>query len=498
MEDFFKKHKIILSIFTLVFLTFVIITACSYRGAFFDSLGHFFAFIDDILAGKDVNYVFLHDYRTRHFSNFLSIIPFNLAIFAGVSDLKLMLKIFTGSFYFMNFVFLITGYLVAKRTKRYDIAVWLFVFYCFFLVPGSVWFTRECRIAIILQFILLMYFLSKEKLSKRDIVPVSLLVVYMFESFETTFLYGIMLFVFALIYYKKNPEAQNIKAKILIGIGSLISSIYIFFMTKHWASMQESNIQVSNFFHLFIDQTLNTFSHFFRSSLIITAIGLGVASCILFVRREFKTKDFCFLIPLVSLILLLLYQNTRLVPAPYLESEFYTLPLLLSIPALGILILFDYKNWTIAKYNKNVYSNLIVLSSIIGILHFGWQINSSFYAYEYVSYLQNVLKNAKKTIVKLPEEAKYKDFYVYDSCFGSMQRSVLFSPEYKVKSIMFPGKTNRDYGSTCYDNIAYTYYLEDEDELSLQYSVSLEVKNQYWDMTKIAKKFKQKGLVKDE
>ena len=77
-------------------------------------------------------FFYAHD-NIRLFSNMLLVLPFNLFGITLAKDSILALSnLFSLSYLIMHFVALVINFLVAKRTKRYDIAVIAFAFYLIF------------------------------------------------------------------------------------------------------------------------------------------------------------------------------------------------------------------------------------------------------------------------------------------------------------------------------------------------------------------------------
>ena len=199
-ENVFLRHKLLLILFFLSFLVFLI---CHYKYA----LGLYFDMPAMLLGNMSQDdtfskFIVFPDRNIRYFTNFLVAIPFNIAIlFVKNSSAINILKVFSLSYFVVHFLGLLINYLIAIRTKRYDIATICFAFYTFFSIQNAIWACREVHIAILFYFALLSYFLSKTKLGLKDFIPVLVLIIYLFEAFEITAIFGLILFVFSLYSY---------------------------------------------------------------------------------------------------------------------------------------------------------------------------------------------------------------------------------------------------------------------------------------------------------
>lgn len=181
-KQILSKYKIIFSGFIILFVFYITLF---YKSAFCLHFDIPAMFLGLLLRDPDAHfstYNIFADVKIRLFTNFIVAIPFNITtLFYKFNNLLDYLRLYATSYPIIHFTALILNFIIAKRTKRYDIAV---LFY----------------------FMILSYFLSKEKLNKTDLIPVSLLLIYLFESFETSIFFGIILFVFAYLMTTKKRK----------------------------------------------------------------------------------------------------------------------------------------------------------------------------------------------------------------------------------------------------------------------------------------------------
>lgn len=493
-ENFFKQHKFLLALFVLTFIVFLASIFISTRGAFFDVPAIFFAVINKTLNSPIGDFVYFVDCRTRNFSNFLLAVPFNIVLLFKIKSIQTLLNFFATSYYLMTFLALVFNYIIALRTKRFDIAVLALVFYSFCIIPNAIWPTREINIATMLQFGLLSYFLSREKLNKLDLIPITLLLIYLFESFESSVLVGPLLFISSLFYLRKDNKTYNSPVKLYIGIVALLAATYITLKTIYLGSSTHSDFTIAIALQQYTDSIKNLTNNLFNGCLLITFAGIFASALILFYKKPFR-KNLIMLVVLYMLVSLII--NTRFVPNPLIEIHYYALSILLILPFMLLIIISDYFNIKFQKINPYFYSNLLFTAYIIGIIGFGWQINSSFYFKEYIDYYKNLLKTSKETILIQPKRTKDQEFLAFDNCFGSTHRSILLSPSYRIETLVFPDKTSKDYNPFCFEGSDHTFYSEKTNQLILQ-TTPFQIKTDYWDLSDIVTEFKKEKRVKDQ
>ena len=467
----------------------------SAEGTFFDIPAMFFGLISPVYDNPNSFLVF-HDARSRFFNNLLVAIPFNfIFMFVKNTGLLNLIKIYSVSYFIVPFILLLGNYLAARRTKRYDIAVIALAFYFLISIPNAVWSVRELHITILGYFIILSYFLSKEKLGLKDLIPVVLLVIYLFESFETVMIFGVILFIFANLYDKKSDN-NNPWFKVLIGCGGLLAAIYTPFRML-FIKFTTGGLEFSSGLQEWIENSEVTFRFLFNGNLLIPLLAFPLLVFLFFYKKDINFKFFCCLVPYFILLLFILYAKTHFIPDFYIELVNYSFALWLLFPIILSVLILDYLNIDINNINQYFYSNLLVITCVFGILNLIWQINSSFYFQKSNDYLKNLIKTSQESIITIPKEdiEKY-NFLRTNTCFGQIQRSIILNEDAKNTKIIFPADYYNDYSKFCFADSESNFYDADNNIIYLQ-SSSFGLKSKYWDLTNVAEEFEKSGKIKN-
>ena len=492
-ENIFLKHKFLITLFLITFIGFMYCYYTSAMGLYFD-IPNMFSGMFYVKSQYPSNFVFFNDNRPRLFNNLLVAVPFNL-LFGYVKNLPAInaLKLFSTSYFVVHLFGLIVNYLVALRTKRYDIAAVAFCFYCLFSVPNAIWSVRELHIAVLFYFALLSYFLSKEKLHPIDLIPISLLVIYTFESFEIIMILGVLLYVFMRLYVKK--EDKNVWYKIFIGISCLIAAIYM--PLRLLLLAMDKELMFSAGLNEWILGIIITFTHLFESNLLIAVFAIIAIIASVFYKKSLINP---LMVPILALYIIIvemvLYHQTGYFAEPHLELQYYGIGLVLFFPVVFLIILFDYFKIDVNNYNKYFFSNLVVFACIFGILGLIWQIHSSYDFRNYVIYMKNLINLSEdNSFITIPEEDfKKHRFLEYNNCYGITLKSVYLSKTKEINKLLLPAQYYNDYSIFCFAGDEFTYFDKKKQEVYLQ-GTAFQVKNNYWDLTPIAKKLEEESII---
>ncbi len=494
--DVFSKNKFWIACFLLAFFVFVFAYWKNSVGLFFDIPASFAS----VIFQADDNYnkfLIINQNRTRSFDDLLIAIPFNLIFnFIKNNSIIYSLKLWSSSYFIIHLFGLIVMYLSAVRTKRYDIATIGFLFYSLLCIPNAIWAIREIHIAIPFYFSLLAYFLSHEKFKLIDILPISLLSIYMFESFETSAILGFIFFIFSNLYIVKKNENEDLYRKSIIGFFGILYALYIPIRTIYLGI--KSNVDVELGLDQWIDGSIITLNHLFSGNLIITLFAFICVIVAFFYKKQFNWKSILlFVAPVVLLSILTLYLKTRFIPDPKVELHYYSIALWFLYPVFLLIILLDYLKIDISRYNKFVFSNLIIVASIFGILNLSWQIHSFYEFGKYEAYLKNLIAKSNNVVLNIPQSDLNKYTFLNNNmCFGTMIRSIFLTKKGQKAKIIFPSKYFCDYSIHCFDDYKHTYYDKSKNILYLQ-TASFKIKTKYWDLSNIVTVFKKQGRVKN-
>ncbi len=488
-ENFFLKHKFLLFILFFFFVFYFVAQYISGLGLFFDIPAMFLGMISSV-GDFASDFIVFYDSRVRMGNNFLVAIPFNLWWYLfGNSDIYSAVRVFASSYLLVHVFALIVNYLVALRTKRYDIAVVAFAFYFLLSVPNYVWIVRELHIAFLFYFAILSYFLSKTKLNCFDLIPIFLIIAYLFESFETTVVLGAIFFIATKQYAKHSDKYENIWHKIAIGLSLGFTCFYIpirmlLIMFKGDLSFSQGIIEWSTAIFLTFENIVNTNSLIICLSLFIVLVSIFYKNKL---NRISMSVSFLFII----IGLFVIYQKTGFYPEPHVDLLNYTWALMFIFPLILFFIITDYKGIDIGKFNKHFYENLFIIACVFGVINLSCQIYFAYNHTKYISYLENLLDNSTEKIVNIPKEdiESYK-FLKYETCFGSMHKALFLSDDYIVDRIISPTKDYPDYSTYCMEVPPHTYYNKEQNRIYLQTS-PVNIKTKYWDVSPLVEEIEK-------
>lgn len=483
-----------LGIFFLLYIVFLVTHYTNNLSLFFDIPSMFF---NAIWRYDDPNkhyYMFYSYDNVRLFSNFLLVLPFNILGIPFAKSMLSLSSLFSFSYLIMHFVALLINFLVAKRTKRYDIAIFAFAFYVICSLPNIIWSVREVHFTVLFYFAILSYFLSETQLSKKDLLPISLLLLYLFESFEITFVFGIILFFFMILYLKRQ-DVTNKLYKNIIGVGSFCAALYIPFKILYLMLCRNLVFTEGQGPQEWINGSINTLEVMFESNLIIFIFALIAVLITIFYKREYDKRSVLFFVPFISILLFVLYKQTGLYPNAHSEICNYSVAFWFIFPVILAILCCDYCKIKLKQYFVN---NILLVACIFGSLNLLWQIYSNIEFGRYVDFMKETIRKSETTIVQVPEE-KYQNLkYVrsYNTCFSTIPASIILSETKKVEKFVMPSKYYIDYNQWCFDDLENTNYNSKNNLLILQTTL-IKPQTSLLDLTSIVDEFKKQGLVKN-
>lgn len=477
-ENVFLNHKTLLFLFFISLFAFAFYHVKYSLGLFFDMPAMFLGNIsqDDTFS----KFIIFPDRNIRYFTNVLISIPFNIQLlFLKNTTAINILRAFSLSYIIVHLSGLIINYLIALRTKRYDIASICFAFYTIFSIQNAIWICREVHISALFYFALLSYFLSRTKLGLKDLLPVLLLSAYLFESFEISMVLGIILFIFSILYTHKDRKENNRWYKVLIGFSGLLTALYIPIKTLVMAHLGEIDLNQGS--NEWINASRMTIENLFSTNSLFCVLAIILIITSMLYKKEFNKVS----ITLISISFGLVFSYLKFfnyTPEPMMELQNYSFIFWFIFPIILLILIFDYKE---IKISNKFVSNLIIISSICGITGLIWQINSCFEFNKYITHLKELLNKSENIIVYIPEnDFKDKKFMNYNTCFGTMHKSIFLSEEYKINKIFIPDKYFPDYNEYCFAQYRneHNHFDEKNQVLYLQTS-PLRLKNKYWDIS---------------
>lgn len=493
--EYIKKNKILLIIYILLFIVYIVSTVISSFGLFSDTPNEFFGDFHHIMS-NDGNPLKLFTKNFYDMPRYCSWVVHRLIylLFYPIFNNSVLqnLNLYVVSLVVMPFVLVLLNFLLARRTKRFDIAIWAFAFYSLFNLLYIVWFCRELQVAVLIQFLFLQCMLSKQKNTKLDNFIYIVLLLSLFQSFENMIILGFILFIYGLITYLKNKE-YKIKY-LLTGIVALLISLFI--MSADFLSIFNNNQYYQASYKSLFPWSMYMNSYpptLIQTPVIISYIAILIIVYFALKNREFCKKDFLWAIPLFIVVIGFIYCNTKFIPNPTLETCLFLLSVFMLPIVFLIILICDYYKKT---FSKKFLNNLIKVACIIGIMQFVWQINSSVYCYKYTNLLKEAFQTSDKPFIMLHVE-KTSKIYNYAAHSSYFIRSFILSEDHNIKSLFIPDINHRDVSPDKKFEFRDTYFDEDKNALFLmgQY---IDVKNQYWNLTEISNIFKELKITNPE
>ena len=150
-----RNYYFLIGLLILTFITYIVTYWTNSVSLFFD-IPSVFALLMDEPANKTKSYFFVSTLDVRLFSNILVSIPYNILyqFFKGGLLINLI-NSYTFSFLIIHFFALVLNFVLARKTKRYDIAIASWFVYFILSMPNMMWAIRECHMVVIFYFILL-------------------------------------------------------------------------------------------------------------------------------------------------------------------------------------------------------------------------------------------------------------------------------------------------------------------------------------------------------
>lgn len=489
------KHKIFAGLFLLVFLAYMVIHYINHCGIYFDIPSFFLS----AYFNHPNFYLLIFPEIIRNIPTVLVSVVYNLLhlFSSNVNSVLNDIKLFSLSFFVVQWFALYLNWLVAKRTKRYDIFYLAFAFYAMFCIPNFMWNIKEFYIAFLFNFVLLTYYFSDTKLSKTDLVLSSILALLMFEMSELNFVISVFLILFTLFFIRKYKNEKNNTCKILISAFSIFPLLYIPIKAYYICTGPRTTALTE-----WRDNFINAFSNNLTTTIALSFIFAFISVVILFfLKKDLTYKS----IPFISIFLLIcagIFQYRVGFSTIQFNRELsnYMISFLCFFIIFAFILCKEYFNFKMENFNKNFYKNLFLVSCIFGILNLSWQIHNCIEFGKYSQFLKDKINKSNEKVYVLP----ITNYTIHSSarflnvnpCFGIIQQSLILNDNYKVKSIIFPNKDSGNYDYYCFAEKDSTYYDKENNVLKLQ-TLNLPIISKAWDLTDIAAEFEKKGLVKE-
>lgn len=484
----FFKDKLIITL-SIIFIIFTIInivySSLVQRGLQFDGI-IFFMDKMDAIASNSLSSAWVP--RLRHSVIFLHNLPFYIGYFLfDIHSKYVMAVLYSIPWFLYPSLFPFFNYLLAKRSKRYDIVIWSLFIFGLLVVPTQMWPIVEAMLAVSVVFLLYHYICANIDYKLWDIICILMLIIISYASTESNIYVGPLLALISFYYARKTVSRKNKIIKYIISVLTLLMPIgYFLYFILVIPSGAEYNS-----FRFFRELFFKDFSTIYKESYLILLISI-IYLILLFFLKKYKIKNFTIIsVSLVfSVLSFLMFKFNWFYDVKILEYRV----LLYIIPALVIILIsfIDFINEKINMlYLENILINFLIVIMVLGTFNCIVQIMNSFLFSKTVNEILTVTESIGKPIVIPYEEEKiYKNKYFsrFQNFFEEDYFLVFvpaFSKNYKIKSILYPGdNAYKKYPPE--DTKKFDLYIESENYLRLGH-ILCTIQNRFWNLSEIAK-----------
>lgn len=473
-NNILKNNKFWIILTVLITTIHVIYASIIQRGAYLDGAMLSVVLLDKFSHGQ--YFIYSDPEHTRFFMNFLNELPMAFGYFILMIKSKYWLSVlFSLPLFLFPPLIIWWNYKLSQRTKRQDIFVLSVFIYATILLPFSIFSIVEIINAALLQFVLLNYLAGKIDYTKKDIALITILVLFLFGSQEYVVFLGFVLFAGALYYASKEENVFNKKIKYGIGLGGLLSSLYVIvFLFLHQQTQGESI--------RFMKEAIDFIPNLLNLNSILSILTILIVPFIL-LKKDCFSKKIIIIISLIYIYLLWhMFNHLNIYLIPMWEGHFRTIPCWAMPMLFTIIPLLD----AIKKRPSNIfYSNLLTVGLMCTIAQTIWQINNSYWFNKNIEYMQKELKACPNALY-IPEEHEEmssfinKDLRRYIWNFSYTSTSILFAPQKEIKTILMQPSKDR------VGNFSYREWLYvNDNEMFTIPTQNLHIRNKFWDATKV-------------
>lgn len=479
-NNFLEKHKTLFVLFCFCSILLMVFSAVVGRGLFSDIPTNFMSVINREF--NNASYYFYHEILPNNFSCRLLALPYN--IFGGVFGDNPLSKInvYIFSCMFMTFVATCLNFLIAKRTKKYVYAGFALLFYALFTIPASIYPIDATYISIPMFLIFLQYFFTEEKIYKVDYLIVIALSGYMLQSSPNMIIPCFILGLTGLILLAKK-HSKHWKVKSYITATSLISAVYMLYKTFFYTRMEGYTCPtLQDCFWTFSNSLSSVLSNFSTSDLIFS-LGAIIFLVYALIRRKELGTIAGVVGALVSIFgIYSIYEFTKFVRDPFVGQRLFALVVICFIVLVfGICIFNLFKK----KFDTTLLANsLVTVACFCGILQCLIQYGGCLQFSKYADFINEKVNNNVGVVRIVTEDYQTKPFLIYDSCYGTLQRSLLLS-NYDLKSIMFPSEKIMKGDEACFGDIDTSHLNDETNKFIVLQNSYISVENKYWKFSNI-------------
>ncbi len=478
-NNFFQKNKTLFVLFAFCSVLLIILGCIVGRGLFYNIPSLFASVLEKHILNAP--YFFCHEVLPVNFSNRLLALPYNFfCLFANDNPFS-MINLYYFSCSAMVFAATILNFFIAKRTNKYEFAALALFFYSLFAIPASAYIVDTTYFAIPMFFILLQYFFTEEKLYKFDYLFIILISAYFLQSSPNIIIPLLLFSVPGLAFLKQFSRHRKVKA--FICLSSLCSALYMIYKTFFFTKLDYYICPTfQDAFSSFQNAVLDICNGFFVNDILFSAIALVFLAYVTIRKKCFSVKDGT-VASLVSLFALYsVYEYSNFAKNPFLSTKYYA-PAIIALTLVVLVFLFLLLLQK--KYNKeNLCNNLIAVACLFGIIHCVIQYGECLHYGKYVDFIKSQISNQSKIIQIKDDDYSEKSYLIYDSCNGSLVRSLIIS-DYDLNSILIPGENLINQNKMSLGFIDTSRMNETERPFVIIQDSYFPLNNKYWNLYKI-------------
>lgn len=485
-DEIFKDKSIL--IFSLIFIILMIINilyaSFVQRGIVFDASIYFVRLLD---AFSNNEWLYTLVSRPRSHIIYLWQFPVNVAYHIFSIQSKYLLgAIFSLPLFAFPAIVTFSNYLLAKRSKRWDLFLISLAIFVLFSLPASMYSVVEVLLAAPIFFLLFHYTVAEIDYKIFDILIISFLIAVSCCSSEVVMYSSIILLFSAIYYATKTENIKNKLVKYFIALNSIIMPIcYLnFYRNISPDFMEDSRV-------LFEIKKLKDF--FLGCTTKIDYLFLiFIVLIIILYRNRFFAKHIKKLIYICFSILFFMLINDYSYSNDFFSRRILFFGIFPLAMLIGLMIDIFKEKIGVEKLNDIVKKSLF-LTLIVGIINTIFQIQCSYLFNNTIDELNNITEKNNETFIVPSKDMD--DFYnkpFCDICFNCDTYSfdsISFNKNYKIDKVVIYDKTN----PLC----PHEFYFQDG-KLNLPFATTVNIKNKFWDMSPLEEKLKKDKMLKNK
>lgn len=484
-ENIFKEKtiKILFIIFLILTIVSIIYASITQRGILFDGTLYFIKLLNSF---PQDNWTFsLIASRPRLSIFILSQIPINIAYnILGINSKYWLGVAFSLPLFLFPALITYFNYILARRSKRYDIFVISLMIFSLFIIHTNIYSIVELLIAIPILFLLFHYTIAEIDYKWYDLLTIVFLLIVSYYSYEIVIFTSIIQLFAAIFYAKKTNNIKNKLTKYFIAVNSIFMPlIYINFyriMPPDFLDKSRCEMELDGILNYFIDSTTMIDYTFIVFCLLI----------VLFFNKKFFSKIQQIIIISIFTILFIYLADK------YAYSYTFFIKRIILFGIFPIIMLFSLL-LDMFKINElkyiNILKNTTFVILLIGIINILFSIQFSYLFNDSVNKLNKIVYENPNNFIS---PSKDVNGFLYEPfskiCFSSDTytiTSIIFNQEYKIEKIIIPDKTD--------PNCPTEFYFEGN-MLKLPYAADIDIKNKFWDISSLKTELENNPTLKEE